>query len=57
MQQFAVMDEQTAKACNLLEAEGIPTTPSGAVGLAGLKALALNSNSRALILVTEGSVA
>ena len=63
----AVSDTEADESVALLAEAGIETTPSGAAGLAGLRAImsdgahaaevGLNSVSTPLILVTEGSVA
>lgn len=50
-----VTDAQAAAACDeLAQTHGIPTTPSGAAGFAGLRAFDLPQHARALVIVTEG---
>ena len=51
---MTITDAQARDAANRLGSQGIPTTPSGAAGLAGLKAF--GEVERPLIIVTEGAV-
>ncbi len=51
-----VEDAEAEAAAERLARHGLPTTPSGAAGLAGLLALALPSGARPLILVTEANM-
>ncbi|GLQ16448.1 hypothetical protein GCM10007879_06970 [Maritalea porphyrae] len=51
-----ISDAKAAEAQNLLNELGLPTTPSGAAGLAGLNAAALPVDAKPLIIVTEGQV-
>ena len=49
-----VSDAQASAACGeLAQVHGILTTPSGAAGLAGLRALGVPRDARALVIVTE----
>lgn len=52
----SVSDEEAERATQLLEQEGVLTTPSGAAGLAGAIALKdeLGPDSKVMLLVTEG---
>lgn len=51
-----VSDGEAETACDLLTANGIATTPSGAAGLAGMIAHAPGPEARVLVIVTEGTV-
>ncbi len=51
---LTVSDDDAQVATDILGRHGINTTPSGAAGLAGLIALAPNTDSRCLIVVSEG---
>lgn len=52
-----VSDDQAQAAVERLASHGLPTTPSGAAGLAGMIANSPGPNARVLIFVTEGDVA
>ena len=51
---ITISDDDASDAAALLTAHGIATTPSGAAGLAGLKAMQPGKESRCLIIVSEG---
>ena len=51
---MTVSDDEASNAARLLEAEGIATTPSGAAGLAGLRAMQPGAGSRCLIIISAG---
>ena len=50
-----VTDREAEAAVGLLGSHGITTTPSGAAGLAALVVLDLPADTRALVIVTEGT--
>ena len=49
-----ISDDIAANASSLLIAHNIPTTPSGAAGLAALQSSETDPSSRCLVIVTEG---
>ena len=49
-----ISDDIAASASTLLTTHSIPTTPSGAAGLAALQLSEIDPNSRCLVIVTEG---
>ncbi|ORE93547.1 hypothetical protein ATO13_12756 [Stappia sp. 22II-S9-Z10] len=49
-----VSDAGAAEAAEDFARHGIPTTPSGAAGLAALKGMALPADARCLVIVSEG---
>jgi diaminopropionate ammonia-lyase len=51
---ITIPDDMATKARSLLSAHNIPTTPSGAAGLAALQMINVDPTSRCLIIVTEG---
>jgi len=51
---MTVSDGEATAAADLLAQHGIATTPSGAAGLAGLRAVRPAADSRCLIIVSEG---
>jgi len=53
----AVSDEAALAAADRLALSGLPTTPSGAAGLAALLADAPSADARPLIILTEGPLA
>ncbi|MGD1879192.1 MAG: diaminopropionate ammonia-lyase [Kiloniellaceae bacterium] len=51
---MTVTDSEAAAAAQLLTGHGLATTPSGAAGLAAVKATAPGADSRCLVIVSEG---
>lgn len=51
---MTVSDSEAAAAAQLLAGHGIATTPSGAAGLAALRAVRPGADSRCLVIVSEG---
>ncbi len=51
---LTVSDEQAMAAAESFASEGLPTTPSGAAGLAGLKLRQPGSQARCLVILSEG---
>jgi len=49
-----ISDYMATNATSLLNAHGIPTTPSGAAGLAAIEIIKVDSTSRCLVIITEG---
>jgi diaminopropionate ammonia-lyase len=49
-----ISDFMAKNATSFLRAHGIPTTPSGAAGLAALKIIKLEPTNRCLLIITEG---